>query len=165
MKTRTLLPTLIKPRDRYPVGLELGVATGDFTVAVLDLYPTLRMSGVDRWSDHHDEMEYRRTVHRLGKYKERSFILRMTFEQALHHFSDESLDWIYIDGYAHTGQEGGKTLKDWFPKLRRGGIFSGHDYHPDFQPTMDAVDSFAQSLNTHISLTTQDQYPSWWLVK
>lgn len=91
--------------------------------------------------------------------------MQATFEVALRVFADASLDLIYIDGYAHTGQEGGKTLDDWWPKLKRGGIFAGHDYHKTYQPTMDAVDAFMLKHKMPFSLTDGDELPSWWVRK
>ncbi len=91
----------------------------------------------------------------------------MSFAEALPHFADGSLDFIYIDGYAHTGQESGGTLRDWWPKLRAGGVFAGHDYCARYQPTCDAVDAFvaANGLTLHVTETGGDSFPSWWVIK
>ena len=80
---------------------------------------------------------------------------------------DSYFDFIYIDGYAHTGQDGGKTLEDWYPKLRAGGIFAGHDYHKHWSPTIDSVDAFRRSINHRgdLQLTLKDTFPSWWFLK
>ena len=61
---------------------------------------------------------------KTGRYT----FLRGTFESHVNSFDDETFDFIFIDGYANSGQENGKTLDDWWPKLKPGGIFSGHDY-------------------------------------
>jgi SAM-dependent methyltransferase len=42
-------------------------------------------------------------------------------------FADESLDFIHIDA-AHDYDSVVKDLAAWYPKLKPGGIFSGHDY-------------------------------------
>ncbi len=95
----------------------------------------------------------------------------MTFEEALPLFANETLDFIYIDGYAHAGQENGKTLEQWWPKLKQGGIFSGHDYHPKWPKTQNVVDSFAAKHSLNLFLTSDaneakaDEFPSWWMFK
>lgn len=30
----------------------------------------------------------------------------------------QMFDFVYIDGYAHTGEENGKTIIDWWRKVR-----------------------------------------------
>lgn len=91
-------------------------------------------------------------------------VLRLTFDQAVAIFPDSFFDVVYIDGYAHTGQDDGKTLRDWWPKLKVGGLFSGHDYHPKFPKTVKHVDDFCKKAGAALSLT-DDEYPSWYFRK
>lgn len=153
-------------------GVELGVAGGRFSELILRNDRVRRLWGVDRWSDHHDAAEYVKAIQRLAAAGQgRSLLLRMSFEEALLHFADESLDFVYIDGYAHTGQEGGRTIEQWWRKLKPGGILAGHDYHPVWIPTMNAVDRFVErhGLALHLTLPADepgaDPYPSWWVEK
>lgn len=162
MKTRVDLAGLV-PADGLVV--ELGVATGAFSVAMLERRPDITVWSIDRWSDHHDEREYVLACARLFKYAGRSMICRASFDEAVNVFQDGSIDLVYVDGYAHTGQEGGGTLRDWWPKVRRGGVLAGHDYHPHWQPTIEAVDAFAVEVGQEINLIHGDQYPSWWIRK
>jgi predicted O-methyltransferase YrrM len=145
------------------VGIELGVARGIYSDIILQNPKVHRLYSIDRWSDHHDEKEYHSAQRLLNRHGSRSHVIRCTFDEALPMF--EEVDFIYIDGYAHTGQEGGKTLSDWFLKLKKGGIFAGHDYHPHWLLTTQAIDTFTTVNGLTFNLTTNDQYPSWWLVK
>lgn len=43
-------------------------------------------------------------------------------------FDDESLDFVFIDA-AHDYESVKKDLDSWFPKIKKGGIIAGHDYH------------------------------------
>jgi hypothetical protein len=45
-------------------------------------------------------------------------LLRMRFDEAIDLFDDASLDFVYVDGYAHGGEEGGETIFEWFRKVR-----------------------------------------------
>ena len=101
----------------------------------------------------------------LSVYNERSIVLHTTFDEALGKFSDEYFDFIYIDGYAHTGQNNGKTLDNWYPKLKSGGIFAGHDYHFRWNQTIVAVDAFIGKHNLKLHLTQECRYPSWYIKK
>lgn len=146
-------------------GVELGVARGDYSLAILGNVRVTKLHSVDRWSDHHDEREYRKAADLLSVFGSRSAIVRASFCDALGLFPDASLDFVYIDGYAHTGQDGGRTLADWWPKLKPGGMFAGHDYHPRYQPTIDVVDAFMASRGLQFGLTEEDELPSWWTIK
>ncbi|MDC1120300.1 hypothetical protein OAT72_00365 [Alphaproteobacteria bacterium] len=39
-------------------------------------------------------------------------LLRMSCDEALDLFDDNYFDFIYFDGYAHKGEEGGKKFSD-----------------------------------------------------
>lgn len=82
---------------------------------------------------------------------------------------DHALDFAYLDGYAHQGNEDGRTLRQWWAKIRPGGLLAGHDYDPVRWPrNVAAVDAFrrdhADQL-TRFQLTTDDPFPSWVALK
>ena len=81
-------------------------------------------------------------------------------------------DYVYIDGFAHTGEEGGKTISDFWVHLRMGGIIAGDDYHSDWPLVLWAVADFASKTGCSIYVTTQNTkldgyngYPSWMAIK
>jgi hypothetical protein len=150
------------------IGVELGVAKGNFSYEILEHKNKLKLLySIDRWAGdrHHDTIEYKKACHKLCFFKGRSKIIKMSFEQAVDLFPNDYFDFIYIDGYAHTGQNNGKTLDDWYPKLKKGGIFSGHDYAKKWEYTIIAVDKFIKNNNLDLNITTDDVYNSWWTIK
>ncbi len=171
LTNRDQFPQLLNELGLDGLAIELGVASAGFSDHILQHSNTKLLFSVDRWSDHHndEECDFARDV--LSKHGIRSAILRMTFEEAVQIFADETFDFIYIDGYAHTGQDGVHTLDAWWPKLKQHGIFGGHDYHASWPKTMDVVDQFI--AKHHLTLhTTQESptveehaYPSWYTVK
>lgn len=55
-------------------------------------------------------------------------------------FKDDSVDFIYIDG-DHSYSQVKRDLRDYFPKIKKGGIIAGHDYCEVAWPeTVNAVD-------------------------
>lgn len=157
------------PKGLEGVGLELGVATGYYSDKILERSGLRRLFSIDRWSDHHDGAEYVAAVKRLARHGLRSVVLRMDFAEAAPLFPPGYFSFIYVDAYAHTGQQGGRLLEAWWPKLAEGGLFSGHDYHPRWPETMRAVDAFAARVGRPVAVVPgcssdgnpENAYDSW----
>ena len=153
------------------IGIELGVATGVFAKRLLSSSKFLRLYGVDMYNDVHDTAEYIETLKLIGIENSNYNLLRMDFESANKIFKNDYFDFIYVDGFAHSGEEGGKTFIDWYKKLKVGGVLAGDDYHNDWPLVVWAVNDLAKQLNTTINLTdiTEDdpysKYPSWYIKK
>lgn len=47
--------------------------------------------------------------------------------EAASNFNDESLDFVFIDA-GHDYESVKKDITNWLPKIKKGGIISGHDY-------------------------------------
>lgn len=153
------------------VGIELGVAEGVFSKRMVASSKFRIFYGVDLYGDTHDTAEYIRALNYIGVDEQVYKLLRIDFDSALQVFPDDFFDFIYIDGYAHTGEEGGRTLVDWFPKLKNGGILAGDDYHDDWPLVKWAVNNFAQQAGSQLNMTGQNEsakwchYPTWFLKK
>lgn len=153
------------------IGAELGVAGGEFSHRMVASGRFAEFFGVDMYADTHDVDQYKQALRRVGlraPYK----LLRMTFAEAWDLFEDESLDFIYIDGYAHSGQEGGETIWMWAQKVKVGGLIAGDDYHSDWPLVVEAVDRFAADTGFELLVTTEVEktvdyagHPSWAALK
>jgi predicted O-methyltransferase YrrM len=179
LKVREDLYKLIKPNSMC---LELGVARGDYSLSLLENSENINhLYSIDMWADHHDINEYKIVIGKLDKHKERNSIIKLKFDQALDIFPDAYFDFIYIDGYAHTGEEDGKTFNDWWKKLKSGGVFSGDDYDINKWPKVyNNVNSFCRQNNLKLHViqnliedrykasfitTCMDLSPSWYTFK
>jgi FkbM family methyltransferase len=155
------------------IGVELGVAAGDFSSRLLN-YPNVSyLFSIDMWAGDrgHGIDQYREAIAALDKFRDRNTIMRMKFDEALPLFNNESLDFIYVDGYAHDGEQNGKTFNDWYPKLKRGGIIAGDDYSNDWPLVVEAVNIFAKNNNLELHIidchedTWNSKYPTWLAIK
>tara|TARA_B100000965_G_scaffold375064_1_gene366855 strand:+ start:118 stop:894 length:777 start_codon:yes stop_codon:yes gene_type:complete len=152
------------------IGIELGVAQGHFSKRMIESGKFKKFYGVDLYEDHHDTNEYIKALNLIG-IEEDYVILRMSFDEAKDLFDDNYFDFIYFDGYAHTGEEGGKTLNDWYKKLKIGGIYAGDDYHEDWPLVKWAVNDMVSQLNYKLNVTgivennNLNRYPSWFFKK
>ena len=153
------------------VGIELGIAEGEFANRVCAKKHMSKWYGVDMYMDHHNEREMYEMLEKMKPYPEYEFIRGLFFD-VLDEFEDECLDIVYADGYAHTGQEEGLTLDDWYPKVKSGGIIAGDDYHSDWPKNVNAVDTFVIKNKLILNVehvgepdSVWSKYPSWWVRK
>ena len=162
------------------IGVELGVARGDFSKIMQSSKKFKTIIGIDCYDEKpfhehsHDISQYKKAVTRMGIFSNNYKILRMRFEEALDLFDDNSLDFLYVDGYAHSGQNGGETIFDWYSKVKIGGVIAGDDYHEDWPLTIKAVDEFVKQTTSKLYVTkyfeneitkTYSDYPSWLVIK
>lgn len=164
------------------VGVEIGVARGFFSEAILRYTSLKTLYSIDPWSRpvdtplddaHTSTIEfYLETLERLRPYGDRSITIRLFSHQAVSLFDDGSLDFIYIDG-DHCYDTVVHDLSDWYPKVKPGGIFSGHDYAGNCNGVMRAVDEFLRRENLPLNITNCDEVAgdnswtvrSWYVVK
>ncbi|MDB5659042.1 MAG: MenG-like methyltransferase [Cypionkella sp.] len=153
------------------LGIELGVAAGSFSAKMVASGKFARFWGVDMYADSHNTAEYKAALRLVG-LDQNYHLLRMTFDQAIDLFPDGYFDFIYVDGYAHTGEEGGRTLLNWYAKLKPGGIMAGDDYDVKSWPLVVwAVHDLVQQLGLHLKITdkagdvTYNRYRSWFFIK
>ena len=161
------IPSLITTSSS-PIGVELGVAEGKFSIQLLERYNFKEYYCIDSWNsrrrESHSIREYVQTYNKLKQFKSAN-IIRATFKEVLNEINDEYFDFIYIDGNAKSGQEDGETILNWYCKLKPGGIYSGHDYYKKYPLTIKYVNEFADKYKKQLNFTTERKFKSWWMVK
>jgi len=72
--------------------------------------------------------------------------IRMTSIEASKLYEDDSLDFVLIDA-AHDYENVKKDIEHWYPKVRKGGVLAGDDYHYTWQGVIDAAnEAFGDQL-------------------
>ena len=135
------------------VGVELGVAEGFFSRKMLEISKLKYLYSVDMYAGDrgHGTDQYKHALRQLDPFRDRNTILRMRFDEAVDLFPDDYFDFIYVDGYAHTGEEAGDTFFDWYSKLKVGGIIAGDDYDAAVWPgVVSSVNQFAALANIEV---------------
>jgi predicted O-methyltransferase YrrM len=81
--------------------------------------------------------------------------VRDTSLSASESFPNNYFDFIFIDA-AHDYENVKADIQAWFPKLKKGGIIAGHDYHQNWSGVVQAVNewSFWKNKKLHISNTS-----------
>lgn len=162
-------------------GVEVGVAAGEFSRTILDVWEGRRLHLVDPWrhlpnyvdltnvSDAAHEELFRSLPQRLASHRDRYRIHRMLSQQAAQSFDDLSLDFVYIDA-EHTCEAVRNDLALWYPKVRAGGILAGHDFVDGSLPegrfgVRKAVLEFEQQKGLRVAVTAENEWPSWYVIK
>ena len=154
---------------KHPKVLEIGCDIGDTTQFLLDSNPTCVLTGVDPYENYIDwngnnlnerEVVYEKFSNRLNGYSNRFDLIRKYSDDAVSDVLDESFDLIFIDGL-HEYNQLTKDCANFYPKLKEGGIFAGHDYNA-IPGVRQAADEFAAKVGREIHITESDV---WYWIK
>ena len=158
---RSELGKLYQQRHFTGLGAEIGVERGLNALNILKYYKGL-LYCIDEWSNIESYKTALKNLNCDG-------CIRLKSAEAVDLFSDGCLDFIYIDA-DHTYNAVKQDLELWYPKVRRGGIVSGHDYIK-FQDygVIQAVDEFIELHKKQLFLIDQIEgefnFKSWYFVK
>ncbi|WP_243428329.1 class I SAM-dependent methyltransferase [Leclercia adecarboxylata] len=126
-----LIDTL-QPRKIVELGTHYGSSYFSFCQAVTKLDLQTQCYAVDTWGgDEHagqyDEEVYRQvSEYNQQHYSDFSTLVRSTFDQALEHFPQGSIDLLHIDGL-HTLEAVRHDFESWLPKLSDRAVVIMHD--------------------------------------
>jgi hypothetical protein len=164
------LPSLLLARGiTNPVGVEIGVDKGATSEYLIKSIPGSFLYGVDPYVDYQDwwgyvswsDQAYSHMRQRLDQYRDNGQfkLYRVTSDDGANLFKDETLDFIFIDGL-HTYEQVLLDCKHYYPKLKRGGLCSGHDY-TSVDGVGKAAREYAASVGKEINNCLQDVW-FWW---
>lgn len=156
--------------------VEIGVLRANNLVALADLFPNMRLIGVDSFESYTDSLHGNYTVTAQASLLNREIAERriaqsghagrielrvMRSELAAEQFPDDLADLVFLDkGLIFADQI--EDVKQWYPKVRRGGILAGHEaYTPE---VMRATREALQAIGVRpILATINDEV--WYLRK
>lgn len=140
--TKRELATLVNSIYPNGIGVEIGVLRGDYSKMILEEWKGGTLYLVDTWrhiseyidmNGREDQYHYDcmiETARNIKQYQNRAHMIRMGSVDAATLFPDEYFDFIYIDA-DHSYEAVKQDLKVWWPKIKKGGIFSGDDFIPE----------------------------------
>lgn len=184
-------------------GVEIGVFKGDFskqilknwegTLYMVDVWKALGGEYIDSSNHSYHSDAYKVAMDNIQGYEDRAIMVRASSKVASEMFEDESLDFIFIDAN-HAYDFVVEDINLWFPKLKKGGMFSGHDYilmdwynDPNFLANKKdkhiytfaadgtpfyngifgvnpAVDEFCEKMGYNVN-HTGEWFATWWFIK
>ncbi len=120
----------------FKVGVEVGVAAGEYSDILCKANPQMQITGVDPYLPYQGYRDYVRQTtldglqHKakklLSKYPNYHFLRELSMD-AVKLFDDNSLDFVYLDGN-HEMPYVAQDIEAWHKKLKPGGILAGHDW-------------------------------------
>lgn len=188
MKNRDQYTELLKD---YSLGLEVGVEYGIFAKQILSSWSG-RLVCVDVWEHQQDydeptnkkdfDVMFKDFNERMKPFSGRVMIVKNLSNVACEFFPDEHFDFIFIDAN-HQYKYVKNDLDCWWPKLKSGGLFSGHDWRHDFKPDLDknmpvyyenryigryginsAVLEFCEDKG-YTPRVTEEEFATWYFIK
>jgi len=194
---RNDIAKVLQDRSDYQIGIEVGVQRGIFSSHVLTNWPNCKAYYlVDVWkhlANYHDianiqeeqqDLLYHETLTSLKPFANKIIPLRMFSHEAARLIPNGSVDFVYLDArHDYCGVL--DDMQMYWPKLRNGGLFAGHDFYyannslllstgQDWSICADgskqigavkgAVESFSKQHKLQIWSTNED-WPSWYTVK
>ena len=163
------------------VGAEIGVHLGQSFLTLLQTCPNIsKLYGVDPYVQYVDylkedgqsydpmvvdekEIEYIKLVsyhnQKFSGHKDKIVFYEMDGNAASKKVKDKSLDFIFIDSYC-SFEQAKNDIKVWYPKVKDGGIFAGHDWNMPLVRL--AVTKFRENENIKSRMSTYDDTWIWY---
>lgn len=159
-------------------GVEIGVRRGEYTIYILEGLPIERLYLIDPYKIYDGIDEPRNfgywdkennlkimTEDILDKYPNTTLI-RKKAEDAVNDIPN-NLDFIYIDGNHHY-EYIKKDIELYYPKVRKGGIFGGHDYRRDVEKAVKEFFKGKHKIYTGVDVpylrSKKAKSADWWVV-
>ncbi len=171
---------LFNQLELYGKGAEVGVQAGLYSQTLRDTWEGEELYLIDWWkyspnykdianvSDEKQKELYFSVINRFMDNQSVQIIRKNSIE-ASKQFPNEFFDWIYLDA-DHSYEGCTNDLEAWYPKLKKGGVFAGHDYIDGELiggtfGVKSAVDNFISSKEVNLYLTEENTIRSWYFIK
>ncbi len=164
MKRFEFLTEMIK-KHNFKIGAEIGTGKGNTALHLLRRNPKLHLVEIAYYpnlpnSPKDDNQEGKeRWWYKVKKHKHRMTVIPLPSRKAIKEVKDGSLDFIFIDA-DHSYKECLWDIIHWIPKVRPGGLVSGHDFQSIFPGVKKAV---REVFGNNFEVTPEDSV--WYVWK
>jgi hypothetical protein len=120
--------------------IEVGVQEGIFSEYILQRTQPKQLVLIDCWEkqpqnvyndpanvSNQEQIRKFKRVCRKFSHLSQIKIIKNFSSLASYQFTDNSVDWIYLDAN-HSYAAVKEDIKNWWPKIKKGGFLTGHDY-------------------------------------
>ncbi len=161
------------PCEQPCVGVEIGVLNGATSAKILENCTSTIHYMVDPWSAKNKDDSYiksgsldsqasqewfeenfRIALADTEPYEDRRRIRRMKSAEVVHEFSNDTLNYVFIDG-DHSYEGVCRDINLWYPKVKKGGWIGGHDWESKRHPAVSRAvrDTLGEPHETDVDKT------------
>jgi hypothetical protein len=128
------LVAALKPKILVELGTHGGGSYFSFCQSVVDNKLETKTYAIDTWMGEKQAGFYSESLFKkvmdfnIEHFDNFSTLMKMTFDEALNEFDDNSVDLLHIDGF-HSYEAVSNDFHTWYPKLSKEAIVLFHDTH------------------------------------
>ena len=128
------LVAALKPKILVELGTHGGGSYFSFCQSVVDNKLETKTYAIDTWMGEKQAGFYSESLFKkvmdfnIEHFDNFSTLMKMTFDEALNEFDDNSVDLLHIDGF-HSYEAVSNDFRTWYPKLSKEAIVLFHDTH------------------------------------
>ena len=128
------LVAALKPKILVELGTHGGGSYFSFCQSVVDNKLDTKTYAIDTWMGEKQAGFYSESLFKkvmdfnIEHFDNFSTLMKMTFDEALNEFDDNSVDLLHIDGF-HSYEAVSNDFRTWYPKLSKEAIVLFHDTH------------------------------------
>ena len=128
------LVAALKPKTLVELGTHGGGSYFSFCQSVVDNKLDTKTYAIDTWMGEKQAGFYSESLFKkvmdfnIEHFDNFSTLMKMTFDEALNEFDDNSVDLLHIDGF-HSYEAVSNDYRSWYPKLSKEAIVLFHDTH------------------------------------
>jgi len=128
------LVAALKPKTLVELGTHGGGSYFSFCQSVIDNKLDTKTYAIDTWMGEKQAGFYSESLFKkvmdfnIEHFDNFSTLMKMTFDEALNEFDDNSVDLLHIDGF-HSYEAVSNDFRTWYPKLSKEAIVLFHDTH------------------------------------
>jgi hypothetical protein len=154
------------------IGAEIGTFKGENAKSILKILRIKKLYLIDPYEKYEEykkdtaysylknaEIEAKK---RLIKYRDKIVWIKKNSVEALKDIPND-LDFVYIDGN-HSYEFVKKDMKNYYNKLKIGGILAGHDIENGIELNEGVTLAFVEFISKN-HLKPYILYPDWWCIK
>lgn len=166
---RIELPLICNRRGLTGIAVEIGTMIGIYASDFLVRWQGKQFYTIDDYRGDPERSGDRKVqkleaIERLAFFGRKCQMINSDSVAAAADFADGTVDFIHIDG-DHSYEGCKRDMEAWWPKMKPGALFTGHDYCGHFDGLIAAVHEFAKKVNLPVQIVNEQCGHNTWMIE